>query len=223
MLIYTYNLRIGYRIRNGVNSHFLFEISVSPIPPCVVKNMKKIITYSAVAVAILALSAGSTYAGLFDWVGSSETLEAFAGASVYIGDALSIDQMFLAPNSKDLITFQGNSIIEQSSPVKTGAKRQTARRTYVVSISAYSSTPDQTDSTPFITAANTYVRDGIVAANFLPFGTAIKIPAVFGNKIFIVEDRMAKRFSQHVDIWFPDRQSALNFGRRTLTIEVLSS
>ena len=93
----------------------------------------------------------------------------------------------------------------------------------VVSSTAYSSTPDQTDSTPFITAANTVVRDGIVAANFLPFGTKIKIPDIFGDKIFTVEDRMNKRYWHRVDIWFPDRESALNFGHKTLKIQILGS
>ncbi len=60
-------------------------------------------------------------------------------------------------------------------------------------ITAYSSTVDQTDSTPFITANGVHVHDGVVATNALPFGTQIKIPALFGDKVFTVEDRMARR------------------------------
>lgn len=90
-----------------------------------------------------------------------------------------------------------------------------------VIITAYSSTPDQTDSTPFITASNTRVRDGIVAANFLPFGTQIKIPAVYGDKIFTVEDRM--KSNKKVDIWFPTRREALNFGAKIAEIEILET
>ena len=67
------------------------------------------------------------------------------------------------------------------------------KKIMVVLATAYSSTPDQTDATPFITAWNTRVRDGILAANFLPFGTLVKIPEVFGDKIFVVEDRMHQR------------------------------
>jgi len=105
----------------------------------------------------------------------------------------------------------------------TATKNETRvlTKAYKVSVSAYSSTVDQTDSSPFITAAGTFVHDGIVAANFLPIGTAIKIPAVFGDKIFVVEDRMNSRYWHNVDIWFPDRESAINFGRKNLQIEVL--
>ena len=88
---------------------------------------------------------------------------------------------------------------------------------------AYSSTPDQTDDTPFITASGEYVHDGIAAANFLPFGTKFKIPAYFGDKVFTVEDRMNSRYDgmHTIDIWFPSRQSAVDFGRERLTLELL--
>ncbi len=93
----------------------------------------------------------------------------------------------------------------------------------VVQATAYSSTFDQTDDTPFIAANGTLVHDGVVAANFLPFGTTIKIPEVYGDKIFVVEDRMHKRFDNRIDIWFPDRQSALKFGYKELKIQVLEN
>ncbi|MDP2696070.1 MAG: hypothetical protein Q8O87_02340 [bacterium] len=91
-----------------------------------------------------------------------------------------------------------------------------------VTLTAYSSTPDQTDDTPFITASNKRVRDGIVAANFLPFGTKIMVPELFGDKIFVVEDRMHRRFSDRVDIWFAERADAKRFGRRQADILVLA-
>lgn len=90
-----------------------------------------------------------------------------------------------------------------------------------VFLTAYSSTPDQTDDTPFITASNTRVRDGIVAANFLAFGTRVQIPEIFGDKVFIVEDRMAKKNSNKIDIWFPERHSAKKFGIREADVIVL--
>lgn len=79
-------------------------------------------------------------------------------------------------------------------------------------LTAYSSTPDQTDDTPFITASNTTVRDGVIASNFLAFGTKVQIPLLFGDKIFTVEDRMAKKHSDKIDIWFLERNSAKRFG-----------
>ncbi|KKU81281.1 MAG: 3D domain-containing protein [Parcubacteria group bacterium GW2011_GWA2_47_8] len=94
-------------------------------------------------------------------------------------------------------------------------------RFMTVFITAYSSTPDQTDSSPFITAAGTRVRPGIVAANFLPFGARIRIPKLFGERIFIVEDRMAERHDDRVDVWFPTRGQALAFGAAYSTIEIV--
>jgi 3D (Asp-Asp-Asp) domain-containing protein len=106
-----------------------------------------------------------------------------------------------------------------ATPIRT--KTATVRE-YVITATAYSSTVDQTDDTPFITASGTYVRDGIVAANFLPFGTVFKIPDLYGDKIFIVEDRMNKRYWHRVDIWFPERQMAKEFGIKQIRIEIVS-
>ncbi|MEX2008069.1 MAG: hypothetical protein WD850_01085 [Candidatus Spechtbacterales bacterium] len=94
-------------------------------------------------------------------------------------------------------------------------------RSMRVPMTAYSSTVDQTDSTPFITASGTHVHWGTVAANFLPFGTKVRIPEMYGEQIFVVEDRMNKRYTYKMDIWMPSRQQALQFGRRTLLIEVV--
>lgn len=89
--------------------------------------------------------------------------------------------------------------------------------------SAYSSTVDQCDSDPFTTASGTKVHEGTIAMNGLPFGTKIRIPAHYGDKIFTVEDRMnAKWGSKRLDIWMPTRNDAQQWGVRTITIEILS-
>ncbi|MGA2417912.1 MAG: 3D domain-containing protein [Candidatus Staskawiczbacteria bacterium] len=107
---------------------------------------------------------------------------------------------------------------------KTTNVAQKAVKTIKVVVTAYSSTPDQTDDTPFITASGQYVRDGIVANNLLPLGTKIKIPELYGNKIFTVEDRMAwYKSNYHIDIWMPSRPLALNFGVKTAEIEILEN
>ena len=48
--------------------------------------------------------------------------------------------------------------------------------TKTVWVTAYTSAPDETSDHPLITASGGMVGDGIVAANFLPFGTQIEIP-----------------------------------------------
>lgn len=94
-------------------------------------------------------------------------------------------------------------------------------KTYSVTSTAYSSTVDQTDGNPFITASGTHVHWGTIACNFLPFGTKVMFPDYFGNKVFTVEDRTAKRFSNRADIWFPSRGEAIQFGKRTLRMVVV--
>jgi len=100
------------------------------------------------------------------------------------------------------------------------AKTKEAKRSVEVIITAYSSTVDQTDDTPFITASNTTVRHGIIATNFLPFGTKVKFPELYGDELFIVEDRMNKRYTHRVDIWMQERSDAINFGIRKTKMEI---
>lgn len=89
-------------------------------------------------------------------------------------------------------------------------------------VTAYSSTPDQTDSTPFTTASGNKVRNGIVACNFLRFGTKVQIPELFGEEIFVVDDRMHRRKTNFVDVWMPTREEALKFGITRTHIVVLN-
>ncbi len=90
-------------------------------------------------------------------------------------------------------------------------------------ITAYSSTPEETDDTPFITASGERVRDGIIAANFLPFGTKVRIPELFGEREFIVKDRMHRRKTNFVDIWMPSKELAQEFGIHQTAIEVIKN
>ncbi|HNY36060.1 MAG TPA: hypothetical protein PLD14_00690 [Candidatus Pacearchaeota archaeon] len=99
---------------------------------------------------------------------------------------------------------------------------QSKHKKIKVIITAYSSTTWQTDDTPFITANGSTVRDGIVANNMLPFGTELRIPELYGNKVFTVEDRMHSRKSDYqLDIWFPTLEQAQEFGVKETYIEVL--
>lgn len=92
-----------------------------------------------------------------------------------------------------------------------------------VRVTAYASVPEETDNTPFITASNKHVQDGFIAANFLPFGTKVQIPSLFGNKIFTVEDRMNRKMVGFVDVWMPTVADALDFGTHKTEILVLGN
>ena len=114
---------------------------------------------------------------------------------------------------------QENSIL----PISSLPEIKVARKIKMIT-TAYSSTVWQTDSTPFITAAGTTVRDGIVANNLFPFGTKIRFPEIYGDKIFVVEDRMHwKKGYYHIDIWFASYDEAKNFGAKRTYIEVLEN
>ncbi|OGY58512.1 MAG: hypothetical protein A3C03_00145 [Candidatus Colwellbacteria bacterium RIFCSPHIGHO2_02_FULL_45_17] len=90
-----------------------------------------------------------------------------------------------------------------------------------VTVTAYSSREGETDNTPYITAAGTTVRTGVVAANWLPLGTQVRIPEIFGDQVFTVEDRMHERNSNKLDVWFPNTSDALRFGVRNTRVEIL--
>lgn len=109
------------------------------------------------------------------------------------------------------------AVIEVIPPVSPEVIRE-----YVISMTAYNSEPGQTDSTPFTTADGSTVRDGILAANFLPFGTKVRIPSLFGNRIFEVHDRMNPRYTLRADVWMANKSDARQFGlKRNVKIEVI--
>lgn len=107
-----------------------------------------------------------------------------------------------------------------------------AKRTITVVSTAYSSEAAQTDSTPCIPAmwkfnlceyfAETGIEDTI-AANFLPLGTEVRFPDIYGEKIFVVRDRMNAKYNGkfRIDLWKKDRPSAVTFGVKRIKMEVL--
>lgn len=124
----------------------------------------------------------------------------------------------LSPNlAADLDIFQNNTL----SPASSLPEPKIAKKMLVI-VTAYSSTVWETDETPNITASGTRTRDGVIANNSLAFGTMVRIPEIYGDKIFLVEDRMnARKNDNHFDVWFPSRVQAKNFGAKTTRIEVL--
>ncbi len=96
-------------------------------------------------------------------------------------------------------------------------------------VTAYNSHPSQTDSTPCLTASGLDVcqrslegAEDIVATNlmYLPFGTKIRMPELFGDKVFIVHDRMNARYSRTVDVWMAEYAMAKQFGKQWTEIEI---
>lgn len=137
------------------------------------------------------------------------------GPNILIGEALS---SVLSSQALSTSSLQVKSI---EAVAQKPAEQTPEVKSKKVTLTAYSSTVDQTDDTPFIAASGKHVYDGMIAANFLPFGTKVKIPELFGDKVFTVHDRMNRRYTERVDIWFAERQDALNFGIRTAEIIIL--
>jgi 3D (Asp-Asp-Asp) domain-containing protein len=90
-----------------------------------------------------------------------------------------------------------------------------------VTVTSYTSTPQQCDSDPHINASNQYVRPGTIAVSrdlleqLGGFGSKV---VLMGYGTFEVADVMNKRFSNSVDIWMGDRTAALLHGRQTTEI-----
>jgi len=120
-------------------------------------------------------------------------------------------------NPEEIALFNENTLLS----IAPNPEPKVAKKLFVV-VTAYSSTPWETWGDPLITAAGTQVKEGIVANNYLPFGTKIRIPELFGDKIFVVEDRLNSRKGYyHIDIWFPSYWQAKEFGVKHTYIEVL--
>ena len=101
-------------------------------------------------------------------------------------------------------------------------------KTIKVVVTAYSSSWDETTGIPgvsgTVTASGKNVAPEIIANNMLPFGTKVKIPSLYGDKIFIVGDRMASyKSNYHIDLWMPSKAMAINFGVKTTNIEILEN
>ena len=125
-----------------------------------------------------------------------------------------------AKNSLEFAVIGGNALTSRYEPPLAYTSLSEDWRLLTLVITAYSSSVDETDSTPFITASGSRTRDGVVATNILPFGTKVKIPELFGDKVFTVEDRMNRRYTERLDIWFPSKYEAKKFGKQLAQIVI---
>lgn len=121
-----------------------------------------------------------------------------------------------------------NLVTETASPTVKEVKVEPSVkvvRTSTHTMTAYNSDPAQTDSTPCITANGFDVCkhnvEDTIAANFLKFGTKVRIPELYGDRVFVVRDRMNKRYSDRVDIWMKEKVDARKFGVKVAKIEVI--
>lgn len=105
------------------------------------------------------------------------------------------------------------------------ASSQREKKRMIREVSAYNSVPEQTDSTPCISADGTDIckrykkGECIVASNAYPLNTRLRIENI-GD--CIVADRVHRRFGHRVDVFMDkDIRGAKNFGVQKLTIAEL--
>ncbi len=136
-----------------------------------------------------------------------------------------VERLSADDNTENAIDFTlvPENTPEVKKPIDSQANTPVSSRK--VSMTAYNSEAAQTDGDPCTTANGFNVcKHGIedtVAANFLPMGTKIKIPELFGDRVFVVRDRMSKRFGNRVDVWMLKKSDALKFGVRHAEIVVV--
>jgi len=179
---------------------------------------KQILVAVSVLITIATVTAVPAQAGILDWFKANDAKADVASTGSF--NALDASLFAGTPVSDEALVV-GDTVIAPTSPASGTTAQKVTYRTYTVQVSGYNSEVAQTDDNPFITASGTHVRDGVVASNMFPFGTILKIPSLYGDKIFVVEDRMNSRYTRNVDIWFASHADALKLGRRTVQIEVL--
>lgn len=131
------------------------------------------------------------------------------------------DNPALAESHKNMANVGEKMDFTNNLPVSDFKIIKTSQRV----ITAYNSEAGQTDNSPCITANGFNVcengKENVIAANFLPFGAKVRVPELFGDKIFIVQDRMNPRYHNRIDVWMVDKSDAIQFGVKLAKIEVL--
>jgi len=94
-----------------------------------------------------------------------------------------------------------------------------------ITVTAYSPTVSECGTEPQVTASMVKVRPGIVAVSRDLFDQGW----VFGKKVYVkghgifeIADLMSDRYTQRMDIFFPDTKEARQFGVKQVTVALLA-
>ncbi|MHB8903558.1 MAG: hypothetical protein ACYC40_00410 [Patescibacteria group bacterium] len=140
-------------------------------------------------------------------------------------DIINASSTVAAATSTIATSTPAKNINASSTPSQNATSTPKVIRTSKHTITAYNSEVSQTDDDP-CTTANGYNlcknnKEDSIAANFLKFGTKVRIPELFGDKVFVVRDRMNARHATRVDVWMKNHSDAMKFGVKVAKIEVL--
>lgn len=135
--------------------------------------------------------------------------------------AATLAQGFLVRDEDQATTEPAKRLQPTREYLPVNVARQ-PRRVMQLTLTAYTSLPGLTDGSPFITANGSHVQPGTIAANCLPFGAKVQFPELYGDQIFVVEDRLHPRKGCAViDVWLPTYNEAKQFGVKYTAVHVL--
>lgn len=147
---------------------------------------------------------------------------------------LNIFQIAIAAAPVQPVALPTPETLASASAVAAESPLESTHRVVTATLSAYTARVQETDSSPCIAASGYDICENedeknVVAANFVPLGTKLMIPKIFGDKVFTVEDRMNARFNdtRTVDVLFTGEKpheavnAALKFGRQKSAVVIL--
>jgi 3D (Asp-Asp-Asp) domain-containing protein len=148
-----------------------------------------------------------------------------------------------APEKKQITPQKNAANTKIKTPlVKTNLERKhKSFPSLTVRSTAYNSIPNQTDSSPFHTSTGARTRYGIIALSRdllkrIPYGSRVRLQdngswkngrgygkynAMLKDTLFVVEDTMHPRKSGTVDVWLPARDRAIQWGVRSLNMQIV--
>ncbi len=132
-----------------------------------------------------------------------------------------IGKEYIRPPEQSIVMLAASEKEEKQKQLEEERLNQEPAATVYMMASAYNSVPGQTDGSPFRTASLTQTREGVIASNYFPIGTKLRIPDHFGDQVFRVEDRMNPRYTKTLDIWMEEVSDAKQWGRRHIKVEVV--
>jgi len=141
-----------------------------------------------------------------------------------VQDFRSVDSIRFETMQDSILTAFGGEPLKKNAYMEQylSVSRRQRLESYVppaekvkILVTGYSSTVDQCDSSPFITASGTHVRYGTMACPpQYPLGTMVTIDNM---GTFVCEDRGGAIKGNHFDMWFASREAALDWGKRSVT------
>lgn len=139
-----------------------------------------------------------------------------------IGMSIGSSAMFVyleAPETLEMLTSK-TVVIEQAqakeAPVSVAIKEAWS----VAEFSAYTASVDETDASPLIMASGKEVYIGAIACpRDIKLGTTIEVK---GHGVYVCEDRMNARYTNHFDLFMLTKAEAREFGRKSLQYKIIN-